>query len=210
MSDSLSRMFKFKVWLKWKKKALFMWLMYFNGYRFGKKGKNLFCFATRSSFKKNSITVGDYVYISSNAYIYANCKIGNFVLIAPDVSIVGGDHRIDVPGIPIMFTGRDNMENLLTVIEDDVWIGTKAIIMAGVRIARGAVIAAGSVVTHDVPPYAIVAGVPAKVIKYRFNEEEQKLHDEGLQYLLHEADNPEFESYRLMKEKKLDVVWEKR
>jgi len=58
----------------------------------------------------------------------------------------------------------------LPIIEHDVWIGTKAVIMRGVTIGTGAVVAAGAVVTKDVPPYAIVGGVPAKIIRYRFDE----------------------------------------
>ncbi|NLK24601.1 MAG: CatB-related O-acetyltransferase [Clostridiales bacterium] len=57
------------------------------------------------------------------------------------------------------------------IVRDDVWIGQRAIILSNVNIGQGAVIAAGSVVTKDVPPYAIVGGVPAKVIKYRFSPE---------------------------------------
>jgi serine acetyltransferase len=55
-------------------------------------------------------------------------------------------------------------------IENDVWIGAKATVMSGIKIGNGAVVAAGSVVTKDVPPYAIVAGNPAKIVKYRFDE----------------------------------------
>ena len=61
-----------------------------------------------------------------------------------------------------------------TIIGNDVWIGAKAIIRSGVTIGDGAVIGAGAVVTKDVPPYAIVAGVPAKIIRYRFDEELRK------------------------------------
>lgn len=57
------------------------------------------------------------------------------------------------------------------IVDDDVWIGERATIMSGVHIGQGAVIAAGSVVTHDIPPYAVVGGVPAKIIKYRFSKE---------------------------------------
>ena len=57
------------------------------------------------------------------------------------------------------------------ILEDDVWIGQRAMIMSGIRIGQGAVVAAGAVVTKDVPPYAIVGGVPAKVIRYRFAPE---------------------------------------
>ena len=58
------------------------------------------------------------------------------------------------------------------IIENDVWIGAKSTIMSGVKIHNGAVVGAGSVVTKDVPPYAIVAGNPAKIVKYRFNEKQ--------------------------------------
>ena len=57
------------------------------------------------------------------------------------------------------------------IVEDDVWIGTRAIILSGVRIGKGAVIAAGTVVTKDIPPYAIVGGNPAKIIKFRFEQD---------------------------------------
>jgi len=62
----------------------------------------------------------------------------------------------------------------LIIVEDDVWIGTRVIILSGIRIGQGAIIGAGSVVTKDVPPYAIVGGDPARVIKYRFDEETVK------------------------------------
>lgn len=67
------------------------------------------------------------------------------------------------------------------IIDDDVWIGINAIILGGVHIGTGSVIGAGSVVTKDVPPYAIVGGNPAKVIRYRFTEEEIKTHTEILE-----------------------------
>lgn len=210
MKDSLTGVFKFKVWLKWRKKALFMLIMRLNGYRFKKTGKKLYCHGIQSVFKRDSVSVGDYVYISRNANIYANCDIGHFVQIAGNVKIVGGDHRFDLVGVPIAFAGRDKMEQLKTIIGDDVWIGESAIIMAGVNIGRGAVVAAGAVVTKDVAPYAIVGGCPAMLIRYRFNEEQQKEHDERLDYLINKSQNPEFDSLRLMAQKGIKVVWEKR
>ena len=74
-----------------------------------------------------------------------------------------------------MFSGRDVLKP--TYIGDDVWIGKHSVIMTGVKIGNGAIVAAGSVVTKDVEPYTIVGGVPAKFIKMRFTDEEIKLHE---------------------------------
>lgn len=167
------------------------------GYRFRSLGKRVTVSDTTSVFKKRSVEVGDYVFFGTDVHLYANVKIGHFVMIATKVAIVGGDHRFDLVGIPARFTGRDGMEDLLTVIEDDVWVGHRAIIIAGVRIGRGAIIAAGSVVTKDVPAYAIVAGVPARVLRYRFDEQHQREHDESLDRLIRSR-NAELESDRLL------------
>lgn len=167
------------------------------GYRFKSIGKCFTVSDTGSFFKKGAISVGDYVFIGVRAHLYANVTIGHFVMLASDVAIVGGDHRFDVVGVPMRFTGRDRLEERMTFIGDDAWVGHGVIIMAGVTIGRGAVVAAGSVVTKDVPPYAIVAGVPAKVLKYRFDEQQQKLHNEALDRLIHSS-NAELESYRML------------
>jgi acetyltransferase-like isoleucine patch superfamily enzyme len=118
-------------------------------------------------------------------------------MIATSVTVVGGDHRFDMVGVPTRFTGRDRKEKMLTVIGDDVWVGHGTIIMSGVKIGRGAIVASGSVVTKDVPPYAIVGGVPAKLIRYRFTPEQQKLHSESLDRLI-KSKNAERESYLIM------------
>jgi len=89
-------------------------------------------------------------------------------MFASEVVILGGDHRFNLPGIPMMCSGRP--EILPTFIEDDVWIGYRAVIMAGVTIGRGSIIAAQSVVTKDVPPYSIVGGIPAVIIGKRFEK----------------------------------------
>ena len=106
------------------------------------------------------------------------CKliIGNYCSIAPEVFFMtDGEHSYkNISTYP--FATRFFNKNIDTlskgdiIIEDDVWIGYRAIIMSGVHIGQGAVIAAGAVITKDVPPYAIVGGVPAKVIKYRFDK----------------------------------------
>ena len=187
---------RFIMWLAWRKRAFIVFLAKLRGARFKKVGKGFTC-EPRSSFKKNAITAGDYVFIGLNAHIYANVQIGNFVMLASYVAIVGGDHRFDVVGVPVRFTGRAGFEKLLTVIEDDVWIGHGCIIMAGVRIGRGAIVAAGAVVTKDVPPYAVVGGVPAKLIRYRFTPEQQQRHNESLDRLII-CKNAELESYNLI------------
>jgi acetyltransferase-like isoleucine patch superfamily enzyme len=183
--------------LAWKKRALVVFLAKLRGYRFKKTGRYFTCCATGCFFKKKSISVGDFVFIGAKAHVYANVTIGNFVMLASNVAIVGGDHRFDIVGVPIRFTGRDGMEELMTIIEDDAWIGHGSIIMAGMKIGRGAIVTAGAVVTKDVPPYAIVGGVPAKLIRYRFSPEQQQEHDDYLRRLL-KGDNAEVESYRLM------------
>ena len=202
-AEKIPLMLRLRWWLAWKKRALIVFLAKVRGYRFKKIGRYFTCCATGCFFKKNSISVGDFVFIGARAHVYANVTIGNFVMLASNVAIVGGDHRFDIVGVPIRFTGRDGMEELMTIIEDDAWIGHGSIIMAGMRIGRGAIVTAGAVVTKDVPPYAIVGGVPAKLIRYRFSPEQQQEHDDYLRRLL-KCDNAEIESYRLMRQ--IDVT----
>lgn len=123
----------------------------------------------------SDIIAGAYSYIGPNCIIYSNVKIGNYTMIANDVFIIGGDHNYRVPDMPTVFAGRDTQRP--TFIGHDVWIGARSIIMTGVRIGNGAIIAAGSVVTKDVEPYAIYGGVPAKKIKDRFTLEEIEMHE---------------------------------
>jgi len=86
------------------------------------------------------------------------------VRIASHASLVGFNHGFDDPAVPIH---TQKHESLGITIEDDVWIGANAVVLDGVRVGRGAVIAAGAVVSRDVPPLAIVGGVPAKLVRYR-------------------------------------------
>lgn len=109
--------------------------------------------------------------------------IGSHVMFGPEVTIRGGNHRIDVMG-KFMSQVTDNEKlpenDLGVVIEDDVWIGTRAIVLGGVTIGRGAVIGAGAVVTKSIPPYAIAAGSPARVLRYRFSKENIIEHEKML------------------------------
>lgn len=95
---------------------------------------------------------------------YGGITIGDNVRIAAHTSVVAFNHNFEDPDVSVLDQG--NRWSGIT-IEDDVWIGTGARILDGVRLGRGAVIAAGAVVTRDVPPNSIVAGVPAKIINTR-------------------------------------------
>lgn len=109
-------------------------------------------------------------------------KIGAFCSIANNVTIGGGEHPVSwVSTSPVFYEGRDSVKAKFsshpreqvrqTVIGHDVWIGRNVLIKQGVTIGNGSVIGMGSVVTRDVAPYSIVAGIPARVIKRRFEQE---------------------------------------
>ena len=118
----------------------------------------------------------EFSYIGPACIVGAKVELGAYAMLGPRVSIVGGDHVFEVPGTPVIFSGRPELKP--TVIESDAWIGCGAILLAGVRIGRGAIVAAGAVVTKDVPPYEIHAGVPARKLRDRFaNEEARRIHD---------------------------------
>lgn len=124
-------------------------------------------------------SVGDYAYIGTEARLNYS-KVGKFSSVGPGVCAGLGVHPVstfvsssnwfysnnpDHPDLPFFEEYKE------TLIGNDVWIGAKAIIIDGVKIGDGAVIGAGAVVTKDVPSYAVVVGVPARVIKYRFGPE---------------------------------------
>jgi serine acetyltransferase len=125
------------------------------------------------------LRTGAHTYLGRRCWIGPRVTVGRYVMFASEVMVLGGDHRFDLPGVPMMCSGRPEMPR--TSIGDDVWIGYRAVIMAGVSIGRGAIVAAHAVVTRDVPPYAIVAGVPANIIGHRFEHPEDiALHDRML------------------------------
>lgn len=114
----------------------------------------------------SDLCAGAYVYIGPNCLIYPKVKIGDYSMLANDVSIIGGDHSYDHVGVPIIFSGRGELKE--TIIGKDVWIGAYSKIMAGVKIGDGSIIALGSVVTKNVEPFSIYGGIPAVKIKDRF------------------------------------------
>ncbi len=104
--------------------------------------------------------IGAYGYVGCSGYV----EIGNHVMMGPRVSLLAENHNFEDTCVPMQ---RQGVTRSFIIIEDDVWLGAGVTVLAGVRIGRGAVIAAGAVVTRDVPPYAVVGGVPAKLIKDR-------------------------------------------
>lgn len=120
--------------------------------------------------------IGNYCYIGRYCYL-TKVKIGNYCSIANNVSIGQGEHDLNKISTNSIF--YENAFEELTQndceIGNDVWIGVDSIIRRGLKIGNGAVIGANSVVTKDVPPYAIVAGSPAKIIRYRFEQQKIEL-----------------------------------
>lgn len=113
------------------------------------------------------ISIGDDCYLGSGVQFYpwnACISIGNDVLIAAGVRMITRKHGFGMTGRPMSQQGYTNAP---IVIEDDVWVGFGAVILPGVTIGRGSIVGAGAVVTKDVEPYTVVAGVPARVIKER-------------------------------------------
>ena len=111
------------------------------------------------------ISLGNRSGLGVNCRVGGNLTIGDNVMMAPGVVILTANHRFDDLQVPMMDQGFTPGQGV--VIEDDVWIGTNAIILPGRRLGKGSIIAAGAVVTKDVPPLAIVGGNPAKVLRSR-------------------------------------------
>lgn len=113
------------------------------------------------------IVFGDRVQFGRNVIIACDLEIGDSVLVAGNVSFVGrNDHRIDIRDKTIWDSGRG--ESRMIRIGNDVWIGHGSILLSGINVGDGAIIAAGSVVVKDVEPYTVVGGNPAKMIRNRF------------------------------------------
>lgn len=126
-------------------------------------------------------TIGRYSYVGKRSSL-VNADVGAFCSIASDVCVGMGTHDLSKLSTSPLFTEKYNGTGHSWVeqtpfpfekvtVGNDVWIGERTMIMGGKNIGDGAVIGAGAVVTKDVPPYAIVGGVPAKVIKYRFPDD---------------------------------------
>ena len=139
------------------------------GKKQAKIGKGTNIHATVILRQAYNIEIGDGCLINHNNVLQAGkvdgkIKIGNYVHTGANVMIIAFNHAFDTREIP---TIQQDYYDADVTIDDDVWVGGGAIILPGVTIGRGAIIAAGAVVNKDVPPYAIVGGIPAKVLKYR-------------------------------------------
>lgn len=122
---------------------------------------------------RKNVEIGEHSYVNCNTNIMSG-KIGKYCSIGYGVDIGMFEHPINMVSTSTeIYKNSSNWNELKSppIIGNDVWIGSKATILQDVNIGNGAIVAAGAVVTKDVPPYSIVAGVPAKVIKYRFDEE---------------------------------------
>jgi acetyltransferase-like isoleucine patch superfamily enzyme len=125
------------------------------------------------------LIAGPYTYIGHGALIGRNVSIGAYSMFGPAVLCMGDDHRFDKVGVPTIFSGRPALRS--TTIGIDVWVGARSILLAGVTIGDGAIIAAGTVVSKDVPPCEIHGGSPNKKIRDRFATEAEK--NRHLEYL---------------------------
>lgn len=134
---------------------------------FGKMGEGSRICTGFTHFDAKNIELGKNVFIGHHSGIIAKgkkVKIGDNCMLAEGVFITTNEHGMKRDGTPMAFQEENQFE---VIIGPDVWIGSKAIILPGVTIGEGAVVGAGAVVTKNVPPYAVVGGVPAKIIKYR-------------------------------------------
>jgi acetyltransferase-like isoleucine patch superfamily enzyme len=134
----------------------------------------------------SQVCMGNFSYVGCDSSLW-NVDVGNFSSIGPDVKIGLARHPSrtfvstypafysnDNGGCPLSFREKKIFDDSVpkTSIGNDVWIGSNVIIPGGIRIGTGAIVAAGSVVVNDVPPYAVVGGNPAKVIRHRFSDEQ--------------------------------------
>jgi acetyltransferase-like isoleucine patch superfamily enzyme len=125
------------------------------------------------------LVMGEYAFINADCIVMGGVSIGRYAMLAPRVAVIGADHRFDVPGAPMIFSGRPPIPR--TIVEADCWIGLGTVLMQGVRIGRGSIVGANSVVTRDVPPYEIWGGVPARKLRDRFADAEaREAHDRML------------------------------
>ncbi len=132
-----------------------------------------------------NIALGDDVFIGPRCLIAvpdAELTIGDDTVIGPEFCVMGGDHRFDLPGTLYRDTSTLGANEPIA-IGCNVWIGARVTVLKGVRIGDGAIIGAGSVVTHDVPSQSVAAGCPARVLRPRFEGADRESHEERMRGL---------------------------
>lgn len=142
----------------------YLWRLKFKLQSLGKDNRIYFA----NIVEPYNVSIGHHVYINKNCDIIttgSKVEIGNYVMIGPNVTFIAQDHDVSDWKKPMIFSQKYSRGKI--TLADDVWIGANATILSGVTINRGAVVAAGAVVTKDVPPYTVVGGVPAEKIKDR-------------------------------------------
>lgn len=155
-----------------------LYLIHFKWRRY-KFGKNLYIGRTVYMWAKHNISIGDNFYIGKFSQIECDAEIGNNVIFANRVALVGRyDHNFTQIGVPIRLASRIRDKDYTwkgldqkVIISDDVWVGYNSVILSGITIGQGSIIAAGSVVTKDVEPFSIYGGNPARKIKDRFESQ---------------------------------------
>lgn len=152
-------------------------------------GKGVYLRPMSSDIKGlHNLSIGDGTSIPKGSTIYctdAPLTIGRKVVFGPRPTIITGDHRSDIIGKFIIDVSPEekrmpdgsNPWDQPVVIEDDVWCGANVTILKGVTIGHGSIVAAGAVVTQSFPPYSIIGGIPARLLKMRFTEEQQEEND---------------------------------
>jgi acetyltransferase-like isoleucine patch superfamily enzyme len=146
-------------------------------------GKNFHAGRNVKMWARDKIEIGKCCYIGRNSQIECDAELGNYVMFGNNVALVGRyDHHYQQVGVPTILADRirDSHYNWhglgsKVVIEDDVWVGYGSILLSGVKVGQGSIIAAGSVVTKDVDPFSIYGGVPAKKLRNRFDSDADKL-----------------------------------
>ncbi len=161
----------FLVWLPSTNNSLFVskWIRKIRsgiaGGCFDKHGRNINVERKADFGRGNDIVIGENSGLGVNCEVRGPLEIGANVMMGPDVRIMTAKHDTSRTDIPMNQQGH--LPKQKVTIGDDVWIGARVIILPGLTIGTGSIIGAGAVVTKDVPEYAVVAGVPAKVLKFR-------------------------------------------
>jgi acetyltransferase-like isoleucine patch superfamily enzyme len=142
-----------------------------------------------SIWSAHGLKIGDYCAIGRRSIINVDGTIGHFLMTGSHVQILGrSDHANDAVGVPMLLSewigNRPQRPDDVVSIGDDVWLGAGAIILGGLSIGTGAIVAAGSVVVDDIPAFSVAAGTPARVVRQRFDQARAAEHVAGIESML--------------------------